>query len=132
MDIQTYYEDRLELLKQLQKVNEDFLSSVESWESYEGHLNDRDELIAAVRDLDENFGRDKRKLLDEEKTREMDNILRLILALDRDITEALNRERRETLEAMKVTTRGKKLAGYGFGHGSSHGESQGKVLNTKE
>lgn len=124
-----YYNDRIACIRQAIRINEEFLSSADDWESYESFLDKRDNVIDRLKALDDAYGQGAILQCTKEQRDEMDDALNLVLALDKDITEAINKERMETLASMKATSVNKKIAGYGFANHTAQG---GRLLDRKE
>jgi hypothetical protein len=125
-DPNTYFTIKMDLLKQILKINEEFLSSLDNWESYETHLSKRETIIHKLQELDESFGKDVIRRCSDSQKSEMDRMLNLILALDKDIAAAIDEDRRQTLASMKATIKEKKITGYGNPVNQS-----GKLLDRK-
>lgn len=57
-DPNSYYEIKMDLLKQILSINEEILSNPDDWESYETHLSARESIIRKLQELDDAFGVD--------------------------------------------------------------------------
>ncbi|GAB1477404.1 hypothetical protein MASR2M70_22420 [Bacillota bacterium] len=129
MDYKIYYKDRMACLEKLLRVNEEFLSKADDWESYDARLSERDVLIGQLGNLDAEYGEDAISCCSSSEIEAMNRILHLVLALDRDLVSAIENERRETLESMKAATMNKKVSVYGYTDTLNHG---GRLLDRKE
>lgn len=107
-----YYMNKMALLTQLLGTNEEFLSNLGNWESCEEYLLRRDDLIQELQGLDESYGNEVIASCTTSQKSELDRMLNLILAVDKDITASMHKERQEALSAMKATVKEKKITGY--------------------
>lgn len=105
MNYHKYYIDRKTCLEKLLRVNEEFLSHVDEWESDNDRLAERESLIEKLHNLNSEYGSDALSHCSPEETTELEAKLHLILALDKDIVSAIEKDRLETLKSMKATTR---------------------------
>ncbi len=126
-DPNSYYEIKMDLLKQILSINEEILSNPDDWESYETHLSARESIIRKLQELDDAFGVDVIRCCPRSQMVEMDRMLNLILALDKDIIAVIDQNRRKILASLKATVREKKITGYGNPVGHS-----GKYLDSKK
>lgn len=125
-DPNAYYTIKMDLLEQILSINEEFLSNAEDWESYEIHISKRESIIRKLQELDDTFGVDVIRCCSPSQISEMDRMLNLVLALDKDIIEAIDENRRQTLSSLKATVTEKKITGYGEPVNQS-----GKYLDSK-
>ncbi|MDI9493787.1 MAG: hypothetical protein QM289_04810 [Bacillota bacterium] len=126
-DPNSYYEIKMDLLKQILSINEEILSNPDDWESYKTHLSARESIIRKLQKLDDAFGVDVIRCCPRSQIVEMDRMLNLILALDKDIIAVIDENRQKILASLKATVREKKITGYGNPVGHS-----GKYLDSKE
>jgi hypothetical protein len=124
-----YFESKMDIFARLIKVNEEFLSGVDDWESYDNHLSKRDDLIGELKELDDNYGQEIISSCSKEQRDELDNSLNLIIALDKDIASSMEKIRLETLDTMKSTTMTKKITDYAYGEPI---EQSGRLLDYKK
>lgn len=111
----TYAAQRMNLLEKWVGVNEDFLSSVEEWERYDAFLCKRDELIARLTELDATHRYEGLAHIESGDVEKMNNLVRLIGALDVDIERSIRAQRNEVLESMRSVVKNEQLARYGYG-----------------
>lgn len=111
-DHNVYHLKKIALLKQIISINEEFLSNLEDWKSYDVHLNKRDEVFHRLTDLNAVWDDDVMKFLTDSQRGEINHAIELILSLDNDISAAINRERSQTLNTIKNKAMEKKITGY--------------------
>ncbi|HZK01303.1 MAG TPA: hypothetical protein VFC96_00395 [Anaerovoracaceae bacterium] len=127
LDYNKYYEKRTACLKQMLRISEEMLGSKDKWESYDEHLSKKEILIGKLKSLDAVHRDDAATYFTDEMKNEMDNLLNLIIALDKDIMSAVEKDRSDTLKSLKTVTKGKKITRY-----SNPSEEGGKFLDRKE
>ena len=111
-DYNEYYMSKMTLLKQLLGINEEFMSNLENWESYEEHLSQRAAVIVDLQRLDEGYEKEVTVSCSTFQKAELNRMLNLILAVDNDIVAVMGKERQHTLASMKATIIEKKITGY--------------------
>lgn len=129
LDYNKYYMDRIACIRQAIRINEEFLGKIDDWESYTNYLDQRDNVISEMEDLDKSYGARAISNCTKEQINQMDHGLNLVLALDKDIAEAIDKERTKTLASMKTASINKKITAYGLGESISNG---GRLLDRKE
>ena len=111
-DHNKYFIHKIALLKRFLNISEEFLSNLEDWESYEDHLAKRDAVIDELQELDKTFGNEVIRSCSYSQRQEIDRMINLVLAVDKDIAVSIDKSRQQTLESMKTTIMEKKITGY--------------------
>ncbi len=124
-----YHLRKMALLKQMLRINEEFLSTIEDWEAYDVHLSKREEILKNIARLNNGPGAGAIESCSDSQKRDVTNMVNLILALDDDIITRINEGRSETLEFMRNNAVSKKITGYGYN--GPEGQS-GKFLDYRE
>lgn len=107
-----YHLNRMMLLRQMLGINEEFLSNLDNWESYDAYLKKKDEIFRQLAHLNVAWGEDVTASCTESQTGEASRIMKLILSLNDDIAAAIEQERLKTLKSIKNKTKEKKITGY--------------------
>lgn len=107
-----YHLNKMTLLRQVLHINEDFLSNLKSWESYDDFLNKKDGLFRQLKKLDTVYGTGAARSCADSQIHEIESIIDLIEGLDRDISKAIRQELLATLESIKSKTMEKKITAY--------------------
>ena len=107
-----YYQKKKALLKQCLALSEDLISSIKEWEAVPAIVSDREALIQELKELEEAAGAPLKAALTKELKQELDQMIRLILNLDKDASNLIREEQQNVLNSLKTNTKGKKLVQY--------------------
>lgn len=115
MAIKTAYEyvqQKKGLLKQCLNLSEEILSSLEEWEPVPGIVAKREEVIAQLKELEDAAGPKVKATLTKEMKQEMDQMIQLILDLDKEAVSRIRKEQQNLLDSMKANVKEQKLIHY--------------------
>ncbi|HPO04876.1 MAG TPA: hypothetical protein PLV37_05115 [Bacillota bacterium] len=110
-----YYSNKMVFLKQYLHISEELLSSIENWESYDIHLAAREAVLEDLQELEEAYSSEDAHSCTEDEKDRIDQMISLILALDKDIAASISDIRLKTLESIKTAAMEKRITDYGYG-----------------
>ncbi len=115
MSINTAYEyvqQKKALLKQCLTLSEELLSSIEEWDPVPDIVKQREAVIMQLKELEDDTPPKVKATLTKEMKQEMDQMIRLILDLDKEATSRIKKEQQALLDSMKANVKGQKLIQY--------------------
>jgi hypothetical protein len=127
MDSNSYFEQKRNLLKDCITLSENILSSISDMEQVNQLLEKRMEKINLLQKLDGDCGFMMDSLPGKQKT-QIDQMVGLLLGLDRDAVKKIQLEQTELKKLMKINTQNQKLANYT----GKHIQTSGKFLDKKK
>ena len=104
-----YFIQKEALLKECVSLSEDLLSSIHDVDVVNSILNQRSEKIQQLQDLDDAC--DSASLSAEQKS-QVNQIVSLLLDLDRDAIKEIKKDKADVMNAMKSNTQNHKMIGY--------------------
>ncbi|MDD2189677.1 MAG: flagellar protein FliT [Eubacteriales bacterium] len=107
-----YYRKKKALLKECLALSEELISSIEDWDAIPVIITKREALIGELRDLEETARAPVKVALTKELKQELDQMIRLILNLDKDVADLIRTEQQNVLDSLKKNTKGQKLTQY--------------------
>jgi hypothetical protein len=108
-----YYQKKMSILTRLLNVGEKLLSSLKDWESYNLHLAKKDALIEELKELEEGQESVNISRCTDAQRIEINRMIDLILALDKDIVKSIKKAQNQTLETIKTVTAKTRICEYG-------------------
>lgn len=116
-----YYENKKALFRQCLNLSEELISSIEDWESVPDIVTRREEVISQLKELEETTDKITASSLSMDRKKELDQMLKLILDLDKDATKLIRKEQQNIMSSLKTNTQGQKLMQYASTPGLIHG-----------
>lgn len=107
-----YFRRKKALLKQCLSLSEEFMSSIEDWESLPDILSRREEVLLQLTELEKEAGSEAAASLTDEMKREIDGTIRLILDLDNDASNRIRREQQSITDSLKANIKVQKFIQY--------------------
>lgn len=123
-----YYIQKINLLKQCLKLSEDLMSSLIDWESLDGILSKRENIIEQLQKLNQTIDKDIVDSCTQEQIFQIDHLVKLILAFDKDTSKLLENEQMNTMQLIKANLLEQKLMNYA----SAPEIKSGMLLNYKK
>ncbi|HVI42109.1 MAG TPA: hypothetical protein VM577_15765 [Anaerovoracaceae bacterium] len=108
-----YYSNKMALLKQCLMISEDFISSLENWESLNDILAKKNEVITEIELLEQSYGKDIMDKCSQEQREEIDQLIKLILNLDQEAVKLIQKGQDTVLSSIKTNVQEQKLIQYG-------------------
>lgn len=108
-----FYQQKMNLLRHLLSYSEAMLNGLEEWEPIAEVLDQRDRLIDQLALLDSQRQTSLSSPLSPEQIKEMQNMLDLIRALDRETTKKMQEGQNEILRTLKSNVQKQKIIPYG-------------------
>ena len=115
MSINTAYEylqQKKALLKQCLNLSEELIGSIEEWDSVPDIISQREVLIQQLKVLEDSTKPSIKASLTKEMKQELDQMIKLILDLDKDAAKLIRKEQKAIMESLKTNTKGQKLIQY--------------------
>lgn len=115
MSINTAYEylqQKKALLKQCLNLSEELIGSIEEWDSVPDIISQREVLIRELKVLEDSTKPSIKASLTKEMKQELDQMIKLILDLDKDAAKLIRQEQKTIMESLKTNTKGQKLIQY--------------------
>jgi hypothetical protein len=107
-----YFLQKKTLLEQCLSLSEELISSIESWESLSDILSGRETVLLQIKELEESSGPETAAFLTEEMKSEIDQIIKLILNLDKDAAALIRREQQGVMDSLKANIKEQKFIQY--------------------
>lgn len=107
-----YYQQKQALLKKCLALSEELISSIENWDSVPEIVAKREAVIQDLKTLEDSTITSVKAALTKECKQELDQMIRLILNLDKDATSMIRKEQQNVLGSLKANTKGQKLMQY--------------------
>jgi len=107
-----YYKQKKALLKECLTISEELMSSIEGWDSVPDLVSKREAMILELKKLEEATGTAIKTALTKELKQELDQMIQLILDLDKNATNLIRTEQQNVLDSLKANTKGQKLMQY--------------------
>jgi hypothetical protein len=129
MDSNEYFEQKRNLLKECVSISEDILSNITDIDKVSSLLSFRSEKIGQLQKLEEAAdGKTLMKALPDKQKSQIDQLIALLLGLDRDTAKKIKSDQEDLKKTMKVNTQNHKLANYT----GKYSPSSGKLLDKKK
>jgi len=115
MSIKTAYEylqQKKALLTQCLHLSEELISGIEAWDCVPEIIAKRETVIEQLKELEEAASPRVKAALTKEMKQELDNMIKLILDLDKDAANLIREEQKTIMDSMKANTTGQKLIRY--------------------
>lgn len=128
MDSREYFEQKRDLLKGCISLSEEILSNLSDIETVSALLEKRSEKISLLQKLEDDCGKAMMDLLPVEEKAKINQMLSLLLGLDRDTARKLQQEQAELKEMMRANTQNHKLINYT----GKHAQTSGRLLDKKK
>ena len=107
-----YYQQKKALLKECLTLSEELISSIEEWDSVPDLVSKREAVILTLKRLEETAGTPVKAALTKDLKQELDQMICLILDLDKDATNLIRTEQQNVLNSLKTNTKEQKLMQY--------------------
>ncbi len=127
MDLTSYFEQKRNLLKDCITLSENILSSISDVDHVNQLLEQRMEKISLLQKLDREYGAMMKELPGSQKT-QIDQMVSLLLGLDRDAAKKIQLQQEELKKMMKINMQNQKLANYT----GSYTSTGGRLLDKKK
>jgi hypothetical protein len=111
--VNDYYSKKMSLLKQCLSLSEEFISSLDDWESLEGFLLKKNKVLSEIELLEQSFGKDIMSRCSKDQRKEIDQLITLILKLDQESEKLIRKEQDQVLNSIKTNVQEQKLVQYG-------------------
>jgi hypothetical protein len=115
MSINTAYEylqQKKALLKQCLNLSEELISNIEEWDSVPDIISKREIVIRELKVLEDSTKPSIKASLTKEMKEELNQMIRLILDLDKDAASRIREEQKGIMDSLKTNTKGQKLIQY--------------------
>ena len=115
MSINTSYEylqQKKALLKECLHLSEELISGIDEWESVPDIISRREAVILQLKELEETAGAKVKASLTREMKQELDQMIKLILDLDKDAANLIRKEQQNIMGSLKANTQEQKLMQY--------------------
>lgn len=123
-----YFSIKITMLKQLLRLSEELISSLEDWESMDGILKKREVVIHNLQLHDESYGKSVLESCTQDQKSQIDQLVNLILNIDKDASKMIRDEKENIIQAIKTNIQEQKLVHY---NSTPYFES-GKFLDYKK
>lgn len=120
-----YFTQKKALLKECVSLSEDLLSNIQDISAITEILSKRSEKISQLQKLDDTY---KNEILTDLQKSQINQMVSLLLGLDRDATRKIKEEQVDVKHDMKVNTQNHKMVGYK----GNQGQPRGRVLDIKK
>jgi len=107
-----YLQQKKALLKQCLNLSEELISSIDEWESVPDIISRREAVILQLKELEEAAGTKVKASLTSEMKQELDQMINLILDLDKDATNLIRKDQQNIMGSLKANTQEQKLMQY--------------------
>lgn len=114
-------QDKIQILKDYVEKGEKILSSIEDWESLAEILEERDELIDQLQKLELQICEKGSNLCSLNQKNQIDNLVKLILDLDKSCIQLIQAEQKKTIQDLKNNQQNQKVATYEINMTPSYG-----------
>lgn len=114
-------QDKIQILKDYVEKGEKILSSIEDWESLAEILEERDELIDQLQKLELRICEKGINLCSLNQKNQIDNLVKLILDLDKSCIQLIQAEQKKTIQDLKNNQQNQKVATYEINMTPSYG-----------
>jgi len=129
MDSNEYFEQKRNLLKECVSISEDILSNIADIDKVNSLLSSRSEKIGQLQTLEETAdGKAHMMALPDREKAQIDQLIALLLGLDRDTAKKIKSAQEDLKKSMKVNTQNHKLANYT----GKYGQTSGRLLDKKK
>ena len=128
-DSKEYFTNKISLLKQCLEITEELISKISDWESLEDVLSRRQVVIDSLQKLEK--GAKENKPLSPSEEDQVNQLLKLIIDLDKDAKKLLQEERDKTIQLLKSNVQGQKVMDY-VKHDNPEYQQQGRRFDIKE
>ena len=123
-----YFSQKIALLKQCLDLSEEFIGSIEDWQSLAGILVRRQEVIKKIQVLDETLDKTISDPCSQSQKSQINQLVKLILEIDGDVGNIIRREQENLSHSIKTNIQEQKMIHY-----SSLTEAQnGRLLYYKK
>ena len=112
MDSNEYFEKKKALLRECVSLSEEMLSNISDIDTINNILLKRSEKIHFLQDFEDTYRKDFEDTLSEKQKSEINQIVSLLLGLDRDTIKKIKVEQSTLKNAMKVNSQSYKMMGY--------------------
>jgi hypothetical protein len=113
MDSNEYFEQKRILLKECVSISEEILSNITDIDTINKLLSARAEKITLLQKLEEEFqGKVIMRTLPDKQKAQINQLVALLLGLDRDTAKKIKSTQEDLKKSMKVNTQNHKLANY--------------------
>lgn len=128
VDSNEYFNQKRALLKECVSLSEELLGNIGDLDAVNNALEKRSEKIRQIQALDDVCRKDLADSWSQAQQTQIDEIVSLLLGLDRDAIKTIKEEQTVLKNSMKVNTKGHKLANYTVGYAST----SGRLLDKKK
>ena len=129
MDSNEYFEQKRILLKECVSISEEILSNITDIDTINKLLSARAEKITLLQKLEEEFqGKVIMSTLPDKQKAQINQLVTLLLGLDRDTAKKIKNTQEDLKKSMKVNTQNHKLANYT----SKFVQTSGRFLDKKK
>lgn len=108
-----FYENKITILTQLLHLSEEFISSLDQWESLDGILEQRETLLAQLKTNEDSYGKAVADSCTQEQKEEVDRLINLIISLDHDSANKIREEQKKNIQSIKANVQEQKFIQYG-------------------
>ena len=128
-DTRELIEEKIRILEEYVVKSEEILSSIATWENLVELVENRDHLIKRLREIEVALHEDNPdKIYNNEQRDKINDLIKLILAMDQDAVKMIREEQKKNLEELKVNQKHQKIASYELNLKPSYG----KYLDVKK
>lgn len=121
-DTRELIEEKIRILEEYVVKSEEILSSIATWENLVELVENRDHLIKRLQEIEVSLHEDNPdKIYNNEQRDKINDLIKLILAMDQDAVKMIREEQRKNLEELKVNQKHQKIAGYELNLKPSYG-----------
>jgi len=107
-----YYLQKINLLKQCLNLSEELMSSLIDWESLDGILSKRENIINQLQVLDQTVDKEIVDSCTQDQIFQIDNLIKLIVAFDKDTSKLIENEQTMIMQSIKTNLLEQKLMSY--------------------
>ncbi|PKM53165.1 MAG: hypothetical protein CVV00_13655 [Firmicutes bacterium HGW-Firmicutes-5] len=110
---QELIEEKIRILNDYVTKSEEILSNIETWENLAGIVEERDHLIKKLQEIEERLVQnDLEKIYEQGQKDKINDLIKLILAMDQDAVKMIKKEQKKNLDDLKVNQKHQKIANY--------------------
>ncbi|MGI6751305.1 MAG: hypothetical protein ACOX4U_01615 [Anaerovoracaceae bacterium] len=108
-----YYNRKKRLLEQCLHCSEELMSSLSRWEEMPDVMKKKEQVLLELKELEESTELSAKTSLSLEQKGELNDKIKLIVALDGDTSRRIKEEQEKIKESLKATVNGQKVIEYG-------------------
>ena len=128
MNSNEYFERKKALLKECVTLSEEMLSNINEIDKINNILLKRSEKIHLLQELEDNYGEAFESIMSDNQKSQINQIVSLLLGLDRDTEKKIKNEQLELKKRMKVNIQNQKMISYT----GKYAQTSGRLLDKKK